>query len=486
MDGDVGGVSVRFCAEAAYPMGVPYAPPEPFPELRHDGGVSRNAVYPAVRNALNDLGLGTGIYGSPAWNPLGSLVKPGMTVLIKPNTVMHVHGRGKDMTSVVVHASVLRPIFDYVCSALKGEGRIIVGDSQLIFSNFEKAMQVSGIADLVAWYRDKTPIPIELLDFRQVRGARSWLYGKWRRIPVNGDPRGYVRVELGGHSLFSGIDPSSLRIAVASHREMKEYHGEGRHAYLMPRSVLEADVVINVAKLKTHRRTGVTLALKNFMGLPAAKGALPHFRLGAPEEGGDQYIHPSARKRLGTHLHDVIQTSRWMPVKFAIAVAKKLLWESHLVVPFHDDVFEAMWPGNDTVWRTLLDIHRVVQYADKAGVLRDSPQRACIHLIDGVVGGQGDGPLSPDPAFSSCILAGRDAVAVDVVAAGLMGFDHRKIRLLAEGLNERSRELPVSSVQEEHITVAVDGKALSLAQFLASHNFHFDAHPGWKGLIERA
>ena len=486
MPGVVGSVSVRFCKEATYPAEVPYSPPEPFSEQRFGADVSRNSVYPAVRSALHDLGLHTGKPGSTAWNPLGSLVKPGMTVLIKPNTVMHAHGRGGSMTSVVVHASVLRPILDYVSSALEGQGRIIVGDSQLLFSDFSKAMQVSGIADLVAWYRDKTPIPIELLDFRKVRGARSWLYGKWRRIPVNGDPRGYVRVELGERSLFHGIDPASLRIAVASHREMKDYHGEGRHAYLMPRSVLEADVIINVAKLKTHRRTGVTLALKNYMGLPAAKGALPHFRLGSPSEGGDQYVHPSARKRLGTRMHDVIQTSRWTPVKLGVAVGKRLLWGSRQVVPFRDDVFEAMWPGNDTVWRTLLDIHRLVRYADKAGVLRDSPQRACIHVIDGVVGGQGDGPLSPDPVPSGCILAGMDPVAVDVVAAGLMGFDHRKIRLLTEGLKERDRELPVSAVREEDITVAVDGEDLSLAQFLASHNLHFDPHPSWKGAIERA
>jgi hypothetical protein len=74
---------------------------------------------------------------------------------------------------------------------------------------------------------------------------------------------------------------------------------------------------------------------------------------------------------------------------------------------------------------------------------------------------------------------------VDVVAAGLMGFDHRKIRLLTEGLKDRERELPVSAVREEDITVAVDGEDLSLAQFLGSYNLHFEPHPSWKGAIER-
>jgi uncharacterized protein (DUF362 family) len=479
-------VAASLGALKGYPVTLPFHPPEAYPELAGVTVDRTNQVYSEFRDLLRRLGMHTQAFGSAAWNPFGELVRPGMTVFIKPNTVMHRHERGKDVFSVLVHASVLRPILDYVCIALKESGRIVVGDSQLLFSDFDKAMQVSGIADLLIWYRTKTRIPIDLLDLRQARSARSWLYGKWRRLPIEGDPQGYCRVELDKDSLFHGIDPASLRIAVASYREMQQYHCQGRHAYLMPRSLLGSDVVINIAKLKTHRRTGVTLALKNFMGLPSAKGALPHFRIGSPEEGGDQYVHPSARKRLATRMHDFVQTSRWTPLKFVVAVAKRLLWDSRFIVPFPDEVFEAMWPGNDTVWRTLMDIHRAVLYADKNGCMQSTPQRSTFHLIDGIVGGQGDGPLSPDPVSAGCMLAGLDPVSLDVVAAGLMGFDHNRIRLLREGLRERDRELPISTSREEDIRVSVGESLQTLPEFLASYNLHFAPHPSWKGSIERA
>ncbi len=469
-----------------YPIAVPYNPPERYEEYAGSSIDPSNEVYAAVRSILQRLDLDADSYGKSSWNPLGSMIKPGMTVFLKPNTVMHKHGKGKDIFSVVVHASVLRPILDYVCTALKGSGRIIVGDSELLFSNFHDAMQASGIASLLEWYKGRTEIPIELLDLRQARGARTWLFGKWRRVPVQGDSRGYERVDLGGRSMFHGIDPEKLRIAVASFKEMQDYHSIHKHEYLFPRSLLSADVVINIAKLKTHRRTGVTLALKNFMGLPSAKGSLPHFRVGSPAEGGDQYIHASARKRIGTKLHDVIQSSRWVPVKFVFAVVKRLLWESRFIVPFPDDVSEAMWPENDTVWRTLLDIHRIVRYADKNGEVRDLPQRQILNIIDGVVAGEGNGPLSPDPVPAGCILAGRDPVAVDVVATGLMGFDHRRIRLIAEGLRERERDLPISTLKEEEILVANRNGTTGLSEFLSSHNLRMAPHEGWKGHIERA
>ena len=55
------------------------------------------------------------------------------------------------------------------------------------------------------------------------------------------------------------------------------------------------------------------------MGLPALKDTLPHFMLGSPKEGGDQYIHPSFRKKIGTFFHDRIQTSPFIFEKFFFA-----------------------------------------------------------------------------------------------------------------------------------------------------------------------
>lgn len=476
-------VSVSFTGLKEYPLDVPFDPPEKYPELGEVDVNSNNQIYRWVRETLKNLGLDNKNFGTQSWNPLKEIVRPGMTVFIKPNTVRHYHLDGKDVLSVIVHASILRPILDYVCIALKGSGKIIIGDSQVIEGLFDEALTASQLDKLLDWYRQKTSIPIECIDLRMNRSKRTWLYGKWGRVPIEKDPRGYTFVNLGEKSYFRDIDPSRLRIAIASHKVMYKHHSEGRHEYLFPNSVLESDVIINIPKLKTHRRTGITIALKNFMGIPALKDSLPHFTTGAVEEGGDQYIYPSFRKRIVLRLHDTIQTNPFVPVKFVCAIIKKLIWNSKLLIPFKDDVYEAMWYGNDTVWRTLLDINRAVLYADKNGILREQQQRNYFCFVDGIIAGEKDGPVSPDPVKAGVLMAGFNPVAMDDVACTLMGFDISKIKLVSKAEDETIANRLFYGNRNEIIVVGNEDKQ-NIISFSKNHNLHFEPHPNWKGHIE--
>lgn len=479
-------VAVAFTGLQSYPAECPFDPPEPYPEYRLGSLDPKNKVYSWVREVLYRLGLDKERFNSPEWNPLGEIVVPGMTVVIKPNTVLHEHLAGKDIFSMIVHASVLRPILDYVSLALRGRGRIIVGDAQQIFGRFDEAMAVSGIGPLLEWYRGRTAVDIECMDFRQERGVYSWKLGPWGREPVQADPRGYREVDLGRESNFHGIQADKLRISVASHKEIYHYHSGGRHAYLFPRSVLEGDAIINIAKLKTHRRTGVSLTLKNLMGFVSTKGCLPHFRVGSPQEGGDEYIYPSWRKRVHTRLQDwMMLRSSSTPIKFACAVGRRVLWGSRWIVPFRDIVNEAMWYGNDTLWRLVLDINRAALFADKDGKLRGTVQRRYLCLLDGIVAGEKNGPLSPDPVTPGVLLAGTNPVAVDTVAASLMGFDVDKIPMIRKAFGVTDAAGVLYQGIRGDIEV-VEGKAgRSLAEFIKRRNLRFEPHANWKGHIER-
>lgn len=478
-------VGVTFIDPPVYPHTPPFDPPEAYPEYRGAAVDSTNHVYAGVRNTLRMLDLDATNFGTSSWNPFGSLIKPGMTVFIKPNTVRHSHLAGGNVLAIINHASVIRPILDYVLIALNGDGRIIIGDSQVTEGQFDRALVASQLDVLLDWYRTQTKVPIECFDLRINRAVRTWLYGKWGRKEIRKDPRGYRFVDLGNLSYFRDVDPAKLRIAIASYKVMREHHANGKHEYLFPNSVLESDVIINIAKLKTHRRTAVTLALKNFMGLPALKDTLPHFTIGSPEEGGDQYIHPSWRKRVCTRLHDQIQTRRWLPVKCACAVVKKALWNSHKIVPFKDDIYEAMWYGNDTVWRTLLDLNRAALYADKQGTIRDTQQRGLFCLIDGIIGGEKDGPLSPDPVSSGALLAGSNPVVVDCIASSLMGFDITRIPLVMNAIRDKSHANPLYFSEPDEIVVIENDTALYFDEFLSRRNLKFEPHPTWKGHVER-
>lgn len=477
-------VALTFVDPKSYHDRTPFDPPMRYPEYEGASTDTQNNVYEGVRNILYALGLDRDNFNKKEWNPLGELIKPGMTVFIKANTVTHEHDDKKDIFSVIVHASVLRPLLDYVCKALRNEGRIIVGDSQLYYCDFQKAMQISQIGKLLEWYAGQTKVPIECYDLRINRAYRTWLYGRWGRAKVEQDPRGYRFVDLADKSAFVGIDPKKLRIEIASHKNMEKHHSGGRHEYLFPKSFLESDVVLSIPKLKTHRRTAITFALKNFMGLPAWKDSLPHFMVGSPEEGGDQYPNPCLRKSIGTFLHDQVQTSPYVPVKAACAATKKVLWESHRIIPFKDDIYAAMWYGNDTLWRTLQDLNKAAIYADKEGKLCDAPQRKLFVLIDGIIGGEKDGPLAPDPVASGVLLAGCNAVTIDAAAATLIGHDVDKIPLIRKILDDRNGRLPLYSGSKEDIVVIDGTEQYPLKELARHHNLHFEPHPGWKGHVE--
>lgn len=87
------------------------------------------------------------------------------------------------------------------------------------------------------------------------------------------------------------------------------------------------------------------------------------------------------------------------------------------------------WHGNDTCWRMVLDLNKALFYFDGAGQRRKKPIRY-LAVVDGIIGGEGNGPMAPDAKPCGVILAGTHPAAVDTVAATLMGFDWEKIRML--------------------------------------------------------
>jgi len=62
-----------------------------------------------------------------------------------------------------------------------------------------------------------------------------------------------------------------------------------------------------------------------------------------------------------------------------------------------DTINDGNWYGNDTIWRTILDLNKVLAYTDKNGVLRDRPQRAQ-SAAPGGCGGRAQGRRATRPA----------------------------------------------------------------------------------------
>lgn len=222
---------------------------------------------------------------------LASIVRPGATVLIKPNIVgPSVPGGGR-----ITDYRVVQELVNLAREA--GARRVIVAEDP-VDSSWDYAFTVAG--------------------YKRISGAELY--------DLDAKASECYEVQL---------DPSLSLTG---------------HSWYMPRIWFDADVIIDVAIMKTHSNAGVTLALKNIgIGVPPQS-------VYAPRPGGSKNI-----------LHDR---------------------NIDLVIP-------------------------------EINALR----RADLYVIDGMVAGEGEGPVTPTPRRMNLVLASRDPVALDTIATLVMGYD---------------------------------------------------------------
>jgi uncharacterized protein (DUF362 family) len=442
-----------------------------------------------VRNALGLLRFDEGRYGQSNWNPLGEIVHPGDTVVLKPNFIRDFRetqaGHGD---CLITHGSVIRAALDYTYIALRGEGRIIIADAPQNDADFDSIRRIAGLDEIQEFYRRHAGIDVEVYDLRpeKARKVDGVIVGHERLL---GDHSGYVKVNLGQHSAFNEISHLCHLLYGAEYdtSELRSHHHNGVHEYLISKTIIEADCVINLAKLKTHKKTGVTLCMKNLVGINGNKNWLPHHRLGTPTQGGDQFaddgiIHQIERKTMA-YFRKVFPL--FGPLRGVMAKPLKSLGKGIFGDTNTNTIRSGNWYGNDTTWRMVIDLNRIFVYVDKDGHLQDHPVRGIFCIVDGIVGGEGNGPLDPTPKSAGVVLAGANPLAVDLVSTRLMGFDYRLLPLLSRGLVVHP--LPLATFAYDEVVCACNDISLQgrLTE-MAGLNLHFRPHFGWQGHIELA
>lgn len=407
-----------------YERSPKFRPRALYPETPYEGEMpfASPTVYKGIRELLRMQGLDEDNLGTAAWNPLRGLVHEGDRVLIKPNLVMHENPSGNGLECLFTNPTLLVPIIDYVVIALRGSGIIVVADAPVQSCNYTKLIEESGIADIVAFYQ-ALGVCIELKDLRGLTSLEE--KGAIRQAVVNSDSK---IVNLATRSAFSGLSRSrieSLRITNYDPRELATHHNVHDHEYCISSEALEADVIISVPKAKTHRKAGLTGALKNMVGVNSRKEYLPHHSAGSKEDGYDEYNKRSFLKRLSASLLDrrnkeLIEGNarKQRGLSYAARISRgigKIL--------ANDASAEGSWYGNDTIWRTIVDINGIVKYADRDGVVSDIPQRRTLVFCDMVIVGEGEGPLIPSPKRFGMLSFSNSFYFHDVAMARLMGSD---------------------------------------------------------------
>jgi uncharacterized protein (DUF362 family) len=424
-----------------------------------------------LKEAMKEGGLGSKDHDIP----LADIIEPGMSVLLKPNWVLHYNQSGCGMDCMITHPLFIKAVLKEVFAAKPS--RLMIGDAPIQDAQFGELPSL----DLLKTSDTNNSCPVEIIDFRRDVIDK---YGK-----VDSDSReseNFVMFDLGRDSLLEPISESAATFRNTNYNPhaLASTHGPGRHQYLLAKEPFEADVIINLPKLKAHRKAGITAAVKNLVGINGNKSYLPHHRIGGSAQGGDCYEGRFILKRLAELFLDISNFRINRPDRsFWRFCVKGLAGLQRIISPHVNGSLEGSWYGNDTVWRMVLDLNRIAMYGKSDGSMSATPVRRVYSLTDGIIAGQHNGPLAPEPINMGAVTFACSSLFADMAHAALMRFDWRKIALLRYGLKS-DYNYPLVRHAAEELQVCTNGKTHSFSETAKEYGQGFIPPDGWKKHIE--
>lgn len=416
-------------------------------------------------------------------------ISAGDVVVLKPNWISHSHKYDPaEWASVITHPMIITAVLKLVLKYLDAQGKVIITDGPQTDSSWEKIMERME-PDLWIKMGEQAGVEVCIMDLRDDEWINEGdVIVSRKKLP--GDPRGSTECDLNVFSEFVGHQISKKGYYGADYNkaETNEVHSKGHHKYRVSRTVMEADVFINLPKMKTHKKAGITCSLKNLVGINTYKNYLPHYNEGTFDEGGDQFPLSNVKskaesffvEKFKSFLHENPEKGKWfIPIK---RVGNIIFGDTRQIIR------SGNWFGNDTLWRMVLDLNKVLFYADPDGTLRKNDlkhiRKKYISIVDGIISGEGNGPEAPTPKKTGLLFAGANPVALDAVCAKFMGFDWQKIPTIQRAFaiqqyplcNFNYQDIELVSSNPQYNKKIIDIASANLPQL----NPHF----GWKNFIE--
>lgn len=385
----------------------------------------------------------------------------GKRILLKPNWVMHNH-KSDDEICLRTHEKFILATLDVILE--QQPASIVIGDAPIQSCNWDKLLSNNFLASISSLSK-KHNTPLFIKDFRRVTFNSELNNPVKEKNPISD----YLIFDLGENSYLEPISTNENIFRVTSYDpdRLAESHRKGVHKYCITKELFETDVVISLPKVKTHQKTGITCALKNLVGVNGDKDFLPHHRLGGTGFGGDCYPGKNIFRLGAEYLLDMANRRQGKFLYKPLVYAAAIIWKLTNPKKVHD--LSAAWHGNDTTWRMVMDINKIAAFGKADGTISDEVQRTVFSLCDGVVGGQGNGPLVPDPLPLGVISFTNSSPLNDICMATLMGFDIKRIPLLKSALNK---------IERDENTIFFNGEKVSLKQ-LKKYSVTTNPPPGW-------
>jgi hypothetical protein len=380
--------------------------------------------------------------GLDAKNPFSSFLSKGSKVVIKPNWVMDFNPSGYSLECLVSHSSIIHYLINWCAIAMKGEGQIIIGDCPLQGCDFDSLMRNIHMDDILNINKKIFPkIKILVQDWRLLTIERK--LSKKGRIkyknqkPIIFEPdihKAYVEIDLGKDSFLEDISDFSkhFRVTMYNPNPLTANHSKGMHKYLIREDILCADLLINLAKMKTHQKAGLTGAMKNLVGAIGHKSYLPHHIKGSYFSGGDSFFSNNLLYEKAENIYDQL----WKNYEKLSSFSKRCYEFFYQILRFGgrliggENIPPGSWNGNETIWRTILDINHIIYFG------LNTPKKI-INVIDGIVAGEGEGPLSPLPKYAGLLIVGENPAYIDASIAKTMGYNISRIPLIYQSIYHR-------------------------------------------------
>jgi len=386
----------------------------------------------------------------------------GKKVLLKPNWVLH-SKRPNDELCLRTHDNFLLTALVIILE--KKPAKVTIGDAPIQGCDWDKMRspdfykQINELSQIYS-------IPIEIKDFRRKTFNPAKNNPTTQRLPLSD----YVIFDLGNESFLDPISrqgKNNFRVTNYNPDRLAISHTKGKHQYCITKELFDADLVISMPKIKTHQKTGMTGALKNLVGVNGDKDFLPHHRIGGTGFGGDCYPGKSYMRLWSELALDQANRNQGKRIFWFWTKVGSILWKLNKLQKTYN--IAAGWYGNDTTWRMVMDINKIALFGKSDGSLSKEPQRELYSLCDGIIGGQGDGPLLPEPLPLGIICFANHSGLTDICMATLMGFYFQKISLLAK-VNE--------SINYNKIKLSLNDHAIKLDK-LKEHATSTLPSPGW-------
>ncbi len=423
-----------------------------------------------------------------SFSNLFSCIRPGDRVVLKPNWVRASHMyKPEEWESVITHPAVIQAVLTEVIARLRNKGTIRIIDGPHFDTRYEELISHYPVEE---WKKLATRegIMLEVIDLRdEEQHFRNDIMVK--RAKLKGDPRGSVEFNLNGTAseFFGQVkSPRGYYGAFYDIAETNRAHDGNNNLYRVSRSVIDSDVFINLPKLKTHKKGGITCCLKNLVGINTYRNYLPHHMEGHPSEGGDQF--PPAQKAGKLEGPVVAWLKKHLfihPSLSFISIPLKLMGRA---VFGHTDttIRSGNWYGNDTIWRTILDLNKILLYGNPDGTMRpDEPEQAkrYIGIVDGIIAGEGNGPMAPDAVQMGYLFGGTNPVAIDAVCAAMMGFDAMRLPSVQKAFG--IKHFPLTRFEPAAMKLAEGENEYLIGEIPGEKITRFKPHMGWRNYLEK-